>query len=272
MDNNLTERESPQTEELTGTELPEQPSPEGETEPTDIEEVAEITESAPIPAVSEPLPSPLGDEPDESMPSEEQPGLESSLPEEAQEDEETSPVDETETTPVAEVSTPPPTPTEPKMITRSAALWLAAGGMVISFILAVVFSLGILAIVNGGLRFARPAQMETVTNQVNDLNAQTVSIQREVDNLTARITSLEGLDARVVTIEKDTQLLREDVDAATTALSSLDSQVGELSGQVVAVESQLEELNSRTARFQRFLDGLRELLGALNQTQEPLTK
>jgi outer membrane murein-binding lipoprotein Lpp len=273
-DNNLPERESPQIEEPIRTELSEQPAPQQETQPMEIEEdedIAEI-EDTPSTAASEPLPDPLGEERSESLASEGAPDLQAGQPEEVQEDEATSPPEETETTPPTEASVPSSEPDEPKMISRSAALWLAAGGMVVSFILAVVFSLGILAIVNGGLRFARPAQMETVASQVNDLNAQTISIQREVDNLTTRINTLEGLDARVVTIEKDTQLLQDDVKSATTALSSLDSQVGELRVQVVAVESQIQELDNKTARFQRFLDGLRELLGILNQPQEPLNK
>jgi prefoldin subunit 5 len=142
---------------------------------------------------------------------------------------------------------------------------MALAGMLLTFVLAVLFSLGLLAVVNGGLRYARPAQVESISGQLNGLNTQAVSLQREVDNLTARINTLEGLDARVAIVEKDAQLLQEDVNAASAALSGLDSQVGELRGQVAAVGSQIDELNTRTARFQSFLDGLRDLLGGVSQ-------
>jgi prefoldin subunit 5 len=228
--NGLNQTEPTQIDGSTGTELPEGTTTEDETQPVEIDATVKLTESSETPAVSEPLPDSVGG---------------------------------TETSPSSEPAASTQAYTEPKMITRSAALWLAVGGMLLSFILAVVFSLGLLAVVNGGLRFARPVQVQSISSQLNGLNAQTVSIQREVDNLTARIITLEGLDARVATVEKDTEVLQNDVTAAATALTSLDSQVGELSLQVATVESQIAELDTRTTRFQRFLDGLRDLLGGL---------
>lgn len=263
--NSLTETEVAQTEELTEAESPEQPSAKQETQPMDIEADDEQTDSVETAAAGEPLPDPLGDALTEEMELEGPPKLEAIQTAEDQATEATTPLEETQAPLPTEPAAAPPASAEPKMVTRSTALWLAVGGMLISFILAVLFSLGLLAILNGGLRYARPAQVESISSQLNGLNAQTVSVQREVDNLTARINTLEGLDARVAIVEKDTQLIQDDLYAAAATLTNLNSQVGELRGQVAAVGSQIDELNTRTARFQRFLDGLRDLLGGLNQ-------
>lgn len=263
--NHPTEPEPAPTEELNGTELLEQPSSEQDTQPLDTEAMAEITESGDAPAVSEPLPDPLGEELAEDLASQPPPELEGEQPEEEQVVETTTFPQETETPPATGTVASTQTSTEPKMITRTAAIWLAVGGMLISFIFAVLFSLGLLAIVNGGLLYVRPAQVENISGQLNSLNAQTTSIQREMDNLTARINTLEGLDARVAVVEKDAQLLQEDLNSAKTTLTNLNGQVGELRGQITSVESQIEELNTRTTRFQTFLDGLRDLLGGLSK-------
>jgi prefoldin subunit 5 len=263
--NNLTETEPAQTEEMAQAELSHAFSEKQETQPMDIEVSDEIHESSETPGSTEPIPDPLGDETAVDLESEGSNDLEAVPSDERQVTEETTPLEETEAQQPPEPPAPAPASTEPKMITRTAALWLALGGMLVSFILAVVFSLGILAIVNGGLRYARPAQVEGLSSQFASLNAQTASVQREVDNLTVRVNNLEGLDARVAIVEKDAQLLQDDVNAASAALSNLDGQVRDLHGQVAAVGSQIDELNTRTARFQRFLDGLRELLGGVNQ-------
>jgi prefoldin subunit 5 len=263
--NNLTETEPAQTEEMAQAELSHAFSEKQETQPMDIEVSDEIHESIETPGSTEPIPDPLGDETAVDLESEGSNDLEAVPSDERQVTEETTPLEETEAQQPPEPPAPAPASTEPKMITRTAALWLALGGMLVSFILAVVFSLGILAIVNGGLRYARPAQVEGLSSQFASLNAQTASVQREVDNLTVRVNNLEGLDARVAIVEKDAQLLQDDVNAASAALSNLDGQVRDLHGQIAAVGSQIDELNTRTARFQRFLDGLRELLGGVNQ-------
>jgi prefoldin subunit 5 len=262
---NLSEIEPAQTEEYTEAELSAEPSGEQETQPMDIEADEEETESSHTPVANEPLPDPLGDALAEELEPEQLTELEQLEAAADQADEATPPLEETTPPPAAEAVHPPETTTASKWVTRSTALWMALAGMLLTFVLAVLFSLGLLAVVNGGLRYARPAQVESISGQLNGLNTQAVSLQREVDNLTARINTLEGLDARVAIVEKDAQLLQEDVNAASAALSGLDSQVGELRGQVAAVGSQIDELNTRTARFQSFLDGLRDLLGGVSQ-------
>ncbi|MFO7624945.1 MAG: hypothetical protein R6V73_11385, partial [Anaerolineales bacterium] len=262
---NLSEIEPAQTEEYTEAELSAEPSGEQETQPMDIEADEEETESSHTPVANEPLPDPLGEALAEELEPEQLTELEQLEAAADQADEATPPLEETTPPPAAEAVHPPETTTASKWVTRSTALWMALAGMLLTFVLAVLFSLGLLAVVNGGLRYARPAQVESISGQLNGLNTQAVSLQREVDNLTARINTLEGLDARVAIVEKDAQLLQEDVNAASAALSGLDSQVGELRGQVAAVGSQIDELNTRTARFQSFLDGLRDLLGGVSQ-------
>jgi prefoldin subunit 5 len=259
--NDLSKTEPNPSDELPGKELPEQPGREQETQPMDIEEVVETHSSIEMPDASEPVPDPLGEKPAEDQAVDQDVGQ----PEEPPASEERSIPEEIETPVATSAANSRQATSEEKRITRSTALWLAAGSILLSLMLAVMFSLGLLAIVNGGLTFARPAQVDNISSQLNGFNAQIVSIQSDVEGLRERINTLEGLGKRITVVEQDAELIRVDINAVTTTLTSLDNQVNELDGQVVAMESQIGELDTRTTRFQRFLDGLRDLLVGMSK-------
>ena len=239
--NNPEENELSQTDEQTPTDLSQDAIHEQGTQPMEINPEVELSESEIVPEITEPTEETEGGE---------------RLQEPAEKV-------------VTAAMQPPP---GPKMISRSAAFGLVVGGMFLSFILAVVFSLGLLAIVNGGMRFASSSQVEGLTRQLNGVSVQTASIQRDLDSLEGRVSELEGMDTRLSAVEKESQAIQQDIQTVTATVTSLGSQVGELQGQVVTMEGQLailegqvEELESKTTLFQRFLDGLRELLGGLVQ-------
>jgi len=156
------------------------------------------------------------------------------------------------------------------------ATYIAAASGVISFILAVGFILLLLVIVNGGLRFVRPFELQSLAGQVDALSTQTGDLQQNVDGIASRMDELGGLagqvdelggsvsalDGRLTSAEQDDRQLREDVDAAAESLGKINSPVDEINLQVDA-------LITRTARFQKFLDGLGELLNTLAQPVTP---
>jgi prefoldin subunit 5 len=166
--------------------------------------------------------------------------------------------------PSIEPASPAASP-EKKMISRSGALWLAAAGFILSIVLAVGFSLGLLLALNGGLQFARPWQVERLSSQLNGLNSEIALLQGNMEGFETRINALEGLDMRVAAVEEDALVLREDLEETSLQLENLNQQVGEMGSQVATLQTEVRELNTITARFQRFLDGLRELLGGINQ-------
>jgi prefoldin subunit 5 len=167
--------------------------------------------------------------------------------------------------PSIETASPAHAPPEKKMISRSAALWLAAVGFILSIVLAVGFSLGLLLALNGGLQFAQPWQVESLSSQVTGLNSEIALLQGDMEGFETRINALEGLDKRVAAVEEDALVLREDLVETSLHLENLNKQVGEMGRQVATLQTEVRELNTLTARFQRFLDGLRELLGGINQ-------
>ena len=167
--------------------------------------------------------------------------------------------------PSIESASPTHAPPEKKMISRSGALWLAAAGFILSIILAVGISLGLLLALNGGLQFARPWQVESLSSQVAGLNSEIALLQGDMEGFETRINALEGLDMRVAAVEEDALVLREDLATTSLYLENLNQQVGEMGSQVATLQTEVRELNTITARFQKFLDGLRELLGGITQ-------
>jgi competence protein ComEA len=145
------------------------------------------------------------------------------------------------------------TKAQPRPASRVEALWLALGAVIIASLLGGALSLGFLALLNGGLSYARPAQISQLSRQVDGLNAEAQTLQQDMDSLWARIDNLEGLSGRVGAVEKAIDGVREDVGAVQTHVDALGSQLDEL-------DVALSELQTRTNRFQGFLDGLRELV------------
>lgn len=159
----------------------------------------------------------------------------------------------------------PPTPREepipkpkpqPKAVTYTNALWMVTGSGIIAIILAVLASLGFLAVINGGLRFATPAQLTTISRQVEGVNAQTTIIQQDLDGLRALVDNLNGLSGRISTVEKITEELSAEIASATDHMETLNQQVDGLTDDI-------EELQASAGLFQNFLNGLRDLLGSL---------
>jgi len=140
------------------------------------------------------------------------------------------------------------TPSRPRPVTQGQALIMVAFGSFTAFILALVFSLGIIASINGGLRFASPDQVAALDRQVDGLNSQVEILTQDIESLRLRITNLEGFSGRIGDLEAETKQLT--VDMADTV-------------DIVAdMSAQIDDIFSQTARFQAFLNGLSELLNA----------
>ena len=142
---------------------------------------------------------------------------------------------------------------QPRFATRGDAFWISFGSSLLAFILAIGLTLGALALVNNGLRYVSPAQLSSVSRQVDGLNTQASILQQDLDGLRTRVDNLEGLSGRVSTVEQTTEKLQSDLDAAST-------QVEQLNQDVSGLQTDVTELKTVSGKFQNFLDGLRELL------------
>jgi prefoldin subunit 5 len=191
-------------------------------------------------------------------------------------------------------------PKAPKPVTRARVFWTSFGIGLLSFVLAVAVSLGILVTYNGGLWYASPSQVVTISRQVDGLTAQIDAQAQDLEGLRARLDNLEGLSGCMEAVETTADRvqagledLSERVGAVeatagqvqvgleglgervavveTTAdqvradLETTASRVDELGQQVDELAMQMEVLQDQSARLQSFLEGLRELLDGLFQ-------
>jgi competence ComEA-like helix-hairpin-helix protein len=168
------------------------------------------------------------------------------------------PAQEDQTPAPQEEFAPPPAQStagtaQPKAVTRSQALWMAIGTGFLSLVLAFVLSLGVLAAINGGLRFVSPADLNALSRKVDGVTSQTQILQQDLDGLRGRVNNLEGLSGRVTSVEGQTKQLRSDLDAAS-------QQVQQINQQMTQVSSDIKSLQTQSGRFQGFLDGLKSLL------------
>ena len=141
----------------------------------------------------------------------------------------------------------------PKPVTKAQALGMTLAGSFVSFILAIALMLAILQTLNGSLRYVNPGEFNSLRRQVNAVETQAGQFTQELQGLRARLDNLESLAGRVTTIEKESKLLRSDLDKASEKTKQLDQQVSKLN-------STINELQTVVTRFQSFFDGLRQLL------------
>jgi prefoldin subunit 5 len=159
---------------------------------------------------------------------------------------------------------PPSKEPEPKRSLSTAdVIWIAAGSALISLILAIAFSLGILSAVNGGLRFVSPADLASVERQLSGLNSQAEILQNDITGLRDRLNNLEALSGRVTQVEQAAEALQSGLNETQQSVETINGQVGELSNGLSAVETEVEAIRESTGRFNNFLIGLGDLLGTL---------
>jgi prefoldin subunit 5 len=159
---------------------------------------------------------------------------------------------------------PPAAPQPARSLSAADALWIAIGSGLISLILAVALTLGILSAVNGGLRYASPSDLGEVERQVSGLNSQAEILQNDISGLRERLNNLEALSGRVTQVEQAAEALQTGLDDTQQSVEALSGQVEDLSNGLTAVEAEIETIRESTTRFNRFLGGLSDLLGTLS--------
>jgi competence ComEA-like helix-hairpin-helix protein len=142
---------------------------------------------------------------------------------------------------------------QPRYASRADAFWISLGSSFLAFILAISLTMGTMALINNGLRYVSPAQLGSVSRQVDGLSTRASILQQDMDGLRSRVDNLEGLSGRVSTVEQSAEQLRSDLDGAAV-------QIEQLNQNVSGLQTEVTELKNVSDRFQNFLNGLRELL------------
>ncbi len=131
-------------------------------------------------------------------------------------------------------------------------LWGSVAALLILF-LSFLFNLGVLAVINGGVRYARASRVAGLEQRLSTLSKDAENLQQEVSSLRARLDGLEALTGRMDALEQESAALRAGAE-------QLSDQVDGLNQQVEEARSQLSQLDQRVSIFDRFLEGLRSLL------------
>ncbi len=182
------------------------------------------------------------------------------LPAEAAEGEVAPPAAAGEAEAPTQTAAEPPTqaaaPEPPRLVTRTEALWMALGSGLLAFLLSLVVILGLLAGLNGGLRFVRPADLAALDRRVAGIQRQAETLTTDLNALRDRVNNLQNLTPRVEHLE--------------TSLRATEQQIGDLNAQAQALQQQADDLaaqvdglQQQATLFDEFLNGLRDLLNNL---------
>jgi competence ComEA-like helix-hairpin-helix protein len=194
-------------------------------------------------------------------------GEESDSTEETEQaDEQTPDETEGEATAGKAEGTKPETTTEPASPVKSSGvgkersgmdsktIWLVIGASLITWIVTMILVFGILAGLNGGnLTYVSPADFNSLTAQVNDLDNRMTTVEDSISGIRERLDNLEALSGRVAQVEQTAEELQ-------TQNKKLTSQVDELSSQVNQMSEDVETLKEFNSRYSTFMENLRDLL------------
>jgi cell division protein FtsB len=150
----------------------------------------------------------------------------------------------------------PPAPT----VTTARVFGIAFASSILTLIFSVVFTLSFLAILNGGLRYAHPNELNSLRRSIANIESAVVGMEQDLASIETRVDNLESLSGRLAKTEQEVAQLRQNLDAVTEQTVQLSQQMELLAAQVNAMADQIEDLQKNSIRFQNFLDGLRDLL------------
>ncbi|MBN1667207.1 MAG: helix-hairpin-helix domain-containing protein [Anaerolineales bacterium] len=158
-------------------------------------------------------------------------------------------------------------PAKPKPVTRSELALITFIACLITFILAVTLSLGILTAVNDGLRYATPGQMTNISQQIDGIRIQSDLLSTDMSSLKERVATLEdnldSLESGLSNTNDQVETLSDELDALGMDIETLTTQAESLSSEINTLGTQVEELKNQNSNFQTFLEGLRDLLNNL---------
>jgi competence ComEA-like helix-hairpin-helix protein len=111
-----------------------------------------------------------------------------------------------------------------------------------------------LALINRGtLNLNEKADLEVLSGRVNALSTDVSGVRNQADDLASRLDALSGLPDRVGAVEEQAAKTAAGLRDTSEQVTALDRRTTELAGQV-------ETILGAVGRFNRFLDGLRDLL------------
>ena len=149
-------------------------------------------------------------------------------------------------------------------LSRSSAIGWALFMGILSMLLSIVLSLGILASINGGsLKFATQTEFRQQQLALNELENQSKLLVDELDGMHERLANLEALSGRISTLEKSVGAVQGEMDVAHKQLDEFSGELEVLTEQIVRLSADVETYKAKLNRADTFFESMRNLLNNL---------
>lgn len=148
-----------------------------------------------------------------------------------------------------------------KLITQSQARWLVLTSSLLSLVLALALTFGILNSLNGGLNYAAQNDAITIKREINSLQGELDTLALDIEGIQERLDNLESVNSQIKKLEgqlTDTKL----------ELEKLQEQVLDAKGERETLSQQLSEVEESSLRFQKFLEELQQLLNGSLKSED----
>jgi hypothetical protein len=163
-----------------------------------------------------------------------------------------------------ETQLPVKTDEQKSYITRGGTCSLLLIGGLLTIILSVAITLGILSSINQGqLDYASPSQVASLQSQLELLASESKSLASDIDGMRLRIDNLESLTGQISKMETEIIGMNEEIDQLQTQMEANQIAVEDMNLQIEDIQEEIDILSTQGDRFESFLDGMRNLLEEL---------
>jgi competence protein ComEA len=133
---------------------------------------------------------------------------------------------------------------EPEYVTRQQLTWSVIAAVVTSVILTIALTLGILAFMNGDLRYATWNDAKHLSNQITGLSERSDSLQTEADQMRKRMDAMETVAGRVTVLEETTQTMQDNLTETQTQLESAQKTIAEIQDTMSNIQQRIDDYNN----------------------------
>jgi Skp family chaperone for outer membrane proteins len=208
------------------------------------------------------MPDPVPDEPEPELPAEEETPEEppSKAIEEQAEEIEPGLSGQEEGVKKEEQAAPQTEETLPQKFEEASkshgSLWTILVSSAVTALVAVLLTLAVLGAINGSLRFATSAQVQSMQREADQLSTRVETFQGDLDGLRGRVDILEEMGERTAALEAAQEQLAADQE-------TLRGQVTDLQTEIAALNEKVTSQEEQTQRFTTFLTDLQTILNEL---------
>jgi competence ComEA-like helix-hairpin-helix protein len=159
-----------------------------------------------------------------------------------------------------------PPPLAPTIVQQGYSLRALMASSLLTAVVTILLTLGLLYLLNGTLYFASDARADRIEARGDEALQGSLNIAAALGTLTSRVNGLTG---RINGLEGQQQRSAQNVTAVESDIAALQESTGALQESTGALDERLTGVAAAAANFDQFLDGLRDLLLALQGEPTP---